>query len=197
MFAISGIRNSARLIKYSHGSSHIVVRLKEALANSFFEEPLNEFYKDNLSLDLLDGYKDLSWVEDNLAKSTDDGARIRVIESYMASKLKPRSIDTRIVSAVQQVVRSKGQVKISTLAHDHNMSQDAFEKRFRQIVGAPPKAFANIIRLKSVIDHGRSGKSLTEIAIDAGFFDQSHFNRDFKLFTGQNPSQFFQEGPRW
>lgn len=197
MSAVSGLRNSVRLFRYSPGSSHIVVRLKEASANVFFDEPLNEFYKNSISLRDLSGYEDLSKLEDQLSSACSNEERIGLLEGFLAMKLRRHSIDARIVSAVDTIIRAEGNVRMNLLADQHHLSQDAFEKRFRKVVGSPPKTFSNIIRLKTVIAKGIDGRSLAEISVNAGFFDQAHFNKDFKLFTGRNPSQFFAEKQPW
>jgi transcriptional regulator GlxA family with amidase domain len=76
------------------------------------------------------------------------------------------------------------------------MSQDAFEKRFRKSVGVSPKQFSYIVRMKAVVNGSRL-KSLSAIALEAGYFDQPHFNKDFKLFTGQAPGDFFLKPREW
>jgi AraC-like DNA-binding protein len=65
------------------------------------------------------------------------------------------------------------------------------EKRFRQAVGTSPKKFASIVRFKHVIQRYDSGRSLTELAYEAGFYDQAHFIKEFKIFTGDTPEGFF------
>ena len=77
------------------------------------------------------------------------------------------------------------------------ISQDAFEKRFRKSMGVSPKSFSYIIRMKHIIANGVNKQTLSEIAYDAGYFDQSHFIKDFRLFTGQTPTDFFRSPLFW
>jgi AraC-like DNA-binding protein len=58
-------------------------------------------------------------------------------------------------------------------------------------VGTSPKKFASIVRLKHVIHQYNPDHSLTELAYEAGFYDQAHFIKEFKLFTGATPEKFF------
>ncbi len=85
----------------------------------------------------------------------------------------------------------KGIVKIKELANSLYISNDVFEKRFRKIVGTTPKQFSSIVRLKSAISQKQQNQSFSDIAFNAGYFDHPHFNKDFKLFTGQTPTDFF------
>lgn len=54
-----------------------------------------------------------------------------------------------------------------------------------------------MVRIKSIIDQKQNNQNHIELAFDAGYFDQSHFNKDFKLFTGQTPSEFFKFPSFW
>jgi methylphosphotriester-DNA--protein-cysteine methyltransferase len=67
----------------------------------------------------------------------------------------------------------------------------ALERQFRAVVGASPKSLARLARLQHVCRLWDAGRSLTEIAFEAGFSDQPHLVRDFRLFTGTAPEQFF------
>jgi AraC-like DNA-binding protein len=62
-------------------------------------------------------------------------------------------------------------------------------------VGISPKQLGRIIRLQATLKmllNQRTG-SLTEVAYENEYFDQSHFNRDFKEFTGVNPKEFYKD----
>lgn len=59
-------------------------------------------------------------------------------------------------------------------------------------MGASPKKFASIFRLRHVLHLRAKGADFTSIAHDAGYCDQSHFIKDFKRFTGLAPESFFQ-----
>ncbi len=96
-----------------------------------------------------------------------------------------------VVSAALGVIHDNpGQVRVGAIAQELGLSVDAFEKRFRRRVGASPKQLATIVRLRRAIEsHGRAS-SLTRVALDAGFYDQAHFNRQFVAATGSAPRTF-------
>jgi AraC-like DNA-binding protein len=71
------------------------------------------------------------------------------------------------------------------------MSQSALERHFRVAVGVAPKKLSRLARLQHVCRLWNTGKSLTDISTEAGYFEQSHMVRDFRLFTGTSPEQFF------
>jgi AraC-like DNA-binding protein len=189
---ISGLRKSGRLINYSKDAGNILVNFKEAGANAFIQEPLHELFGQSLSLDELRGYHNVSEIEERLAEATDNSTRIALVEDFLLTKLCYHKPDQLVVAALKRIQHSVGNIRMAELAEELCISQDAFEKRFRKAVGISPKQFSFIIRMKSVIDNGRNkNQLLSEIAFEAGYFDQPHFNKDFKLFTGLAPKDFF------
>ena len=53
-----------------------------------------------------------------------------------------------------------------------------------------PKAYAGIVRFQKVLA-GYNGQSMTDLAHEAGYFDQSHFIRHFKKISNTTPRKFF------
>ncbi|HEY0977666.1 MAG TPA: helix-turn-helix domain-containing protein [Flavobacteriales bacterium] len=75
------------------------------------------------------------------------------------------------------------------------LSERQLERRFLAVVGLRPKLLARIIRLRRAIDllHGGDVKGFAALAHAAGYFDQAHFNRDLKAFTGMPPRAYFKQ----
>lgn len=195
--AISGLRKSVRLINYLKDTSTIIILFKEAGATAFFKEPLHELFEESVSLDNFITQQKISIIEEQLAEAKNNNQRVAIIEAFLLSKLYDYNPDKLIINAIQKIHSTNGSVKIKELSETFYISHDAFEKRFRKIVGASPKQFASIIRMKSIINQKKPSQSLTDTAFDAGYFDQPHFNKDFKLFTGQTPTVFFKSPSFW
>ena len=98
--------------------------------------------------------------------------------------------DTLISAAVAMINEAQGAMRIEDLTLRVGLSQSALERRFRKVVGASPKQFASTVRLHRVLDLGEDGTDFTSIAHAAGYYDQSHFIKDFKRFTGLPPTKF-------
>ena len=58
-----------------------------------------------------------------------------------------------------------------------------------------PKMYARIVRFSNAyrLHEATPGLSWTKIAYEAGYFDQMHLIRDFRVFAGVNPSVIEQE----
>lgn len=194
---ISGIRRSSRSMAYAKGTANLLVVFHEAGAAAFFKEPLHELSDRSLSLDLLMKNSEVAAIEERLADADDDPQRIRIVEKWLHSKLKIPAPDLLVQHAIQKIQVTHGTIRMKDLAGSLYISQDAFEKRFRRQAGASPKQFSSIIRIKHLIDGYSQANSLTDAALSAGYFDQAHFIKDFKTFTGKTPQDFFREVKYW
>jgi AraC-like DNA-binding protein len=196
-FTISGLRKSPRLIHYAKDTGNILVQFKEAGAAAFFREPLHEFYNSIVALDTFIDRPGISQLEERIQCAATPDQRIRVIEEFLLSRLKSYQPDLLIGQAVEKLQFSGGLLKIKDLAFSLNISHDAFEKKFRRAVGATPKQFASLVRMRSVIKERGLDRPFIGTALNAGFFDQAHFIKEFKQFTGQTPTDFFNVPPLW
>lgn len=194
---ISGIRDTSRLVDYAQHSANLLVIFKEGGAAAFFTEPMHELGTISVSLDNLIHRSKVNAVEEELALAGNNQQRIAMVEKFLLSELKKTASDVLVSEAIHQIKLSKGNIKIKELLSGLPISRDPFEKRFRKITGTSPKHFAAIIRLKNLIENYSSNVNLTEAAYSAGYYDQAHFIKDFRAFTGQTPHDFFKTPPLW
>lgn len=189
-FTLSGLRRSDRLISYAGDTANILVLFREAAASAFIREPLQDLFETSLPLEDLAGYKHLSLMGEQLAEAASNAARIALVEKFLLSRLYQRPSDVLVGAAIGKIQAAKGVLKMKELAGSLYISQDAFEKRFRRLVGVSPKQFAFITKMRAVVNSAVHKPSLADLAFDAGYYDLPHFNKDFKLFTGRTPTEF-------
>jgi methylphosphotriester-DNA--protein-cysteine methyltransferase len=194
---ITGIRESSRLIDYSKNAATLLVIFHEGGAAAFFKEPLHELSGISVSLDYLIHCSRLQTIEEQLAETHSNSNRIQTVEEFLLSELKKTQADLLIQEAIQKIKFSKGDIKIKDLLTGLPISRDPFEKRFRRITGTSPKQFSGIVRLKNLINNYSGSTNLTDAAHKAGYFDQAHFIKDFRSFTGQTPHDFFKSATWW
>ncbi|HXS36177.1 MAG TPA: helix-turn-helix domain-containing protein [Flavipsychrobacter sp.] len=195
--ALSGIRKSSRIVHYSEQAANLLIIFEPMGAAAFFYEPMNELFGQSVPLDCFKNYRHAEELKEKLALAKCNVERIRIIEQFLLSKLILQKPDLQTLSAIEKIKSADGNIAISQLAKELYISQDAFEKKFRRLTGSSPKQFSRIVRLRNAINKHSSEKALTDTALDAGYYDQAHFIKDFKTFTGQNPQQFFSEGMYW
>lgn len=187
---ITGISDSFKIFKNSADIGTILVYFTETGFAHFASHPVNELFNISLSLDDIFKKDIVAEVEEKLALATTDKHRIKIIEQFLLSRIRDIKADKLITEAVTLIYQSKGAIRIKELNEQLFISQSAFEKRFRKIVGTTPKKFASIIRFNAALDSLNKARSLTELCYENNFFDQSHFIRDFKQFTGDTPENF-------
>ncbi|HEU5047555.1 MAG TPA: helix-turn-helix transcriptional regulator [Rickettsiales bacterium] len=193
---VSGLRSAARLIGYAPGSNMLLVMFREGGAAAFFKEPLHRFFASSIALQDISGIP-AGEMEARLAEAKTARSAVAIIEHFLFTLLKENTPDKLVHEAMRRIREAGGIIRIRDLAASLNISLDPFEKRFRQTVGSSPKQFAETVRLRKLIENRTEAQTLTEIAYEAGYFDQSHFTRRFKTFTGQTPTEFFQSPPHW
>jgi AraC-like DNA-binding protein len=94
--------------------------------------------------------------------------------------------------ALDVLMRTHGQAKTRDIARAVDLSQRRFIELFASEVGLTPKLFGRIRRFQHAADTAQ-GKNRTEwaqLAIECGYFDQSHLIRDFVAFAGVSPDDY-------
>ncbi|WP_080054814.1 helix-turn-helix domain-containing protein [Spirosoma aerolatum] len=195
--AITGLRNTTRLVNYANETANLLVIFQEGGAAGLMREPIHELFGLNVSLDSLFPLQLIRDVEEQLAEAKSNRQRVSVVEQFLIRQMTGITTDALVTNAIRNIQRTSGAIRIRELLTDLPISRDPFEKRFRRIVGTSPKQFAEIVRFRHIINQYSPETSLTDTAYTAGYFDQAHFINDFKSFTGQSPQQFFKAGRYW
>ncbi|MPS72672.1 MAG: AraC family transcriptional regulator [Chryseobacterium sp.] len=187
---ITGISDGYKIFKNSQNIGTILIYFTEIGFTHFASHPANELFNLSLSLDDIFDKNNVTEVEEKLVIATTDKQRIKIIELFLISHLKDIETDKLILEAVKLIYQSNGTIRIKELSDKLFISQSPFEKRFRKVVGTTAKKFASIVRFNTVLENLNETKSLTEICYENNFFDQAHFIKDFKKFTGDTPENF-------
>jgi len=190
---VSGLADCSRTFKNSPNIGTVLIFFKEAGATPFFKQPLHELFRESVSLDNFVLRSELLCLEEQLAEAKTDTQRIAAVEHFLISRMTNTEPDKLVLAALSLIHKSKGNIRIKELAEQLHISQSPLEKRFRQAVGTSPKKFASIVRLKNVIQQYNTVSSLTELGYETGFYDQAHFIKEFKTFTGDTPEKFFSD----
>lgn len=122
------------------------------------------------------------------------GRRVEIISGFLEDKLRSRRNlqNDDIERAVGLVHLAKGQVKLPKLVESSGLSERQFERVFKEKAGFAPKFYLRIVRFEAALEHfEHNGDSLTDTALECGYFDQSHFIRDFKEFAKMTPGEYF------
>ncbi|MBI5594404.1 MAG: AraC family transcriptional regulator [Deltaproteobacteria bacterium] len=93
--------------------------------------------------------------------------------------------------AVFQIRETGGRIGVECLARKIGVSRRNLERLFIHHAGLTPKKFCRLYRFRTILGRLADSKSnWASIALDAGYFDQSHLIRDFNRFTGYSPAAY-------
>jgi len=188
---ITGLLDQYRIFKNGSVTGSVLVVFREMGLAAFVRQPAHELFDLSVSLEHLFSRQAISDTQERLAEAMDDRERLAVVERFLLDELRPVSADPLVSGALAAIYRSDGGVRISELARDLHSSQSPLEKRFRRYVGASPKKFAGIVRLRKMIaalERGRGHLDAMDYLDD--YYDQAHFIKDFKRFTSLTPEEF-------
>nr|WP_295877320.1 helix-turn-helix domain-containing protein [uncultured Chitinophaga sp.] len=132
-------------------------------------------------------------LEEKMALAISHPQRVSILEAFLDQQLsRQENVQPPVFRAIQTIIETQGMSPVKQLAQDHYLSTRQFERQFRHYAGFSPKMFSRIARFHAAIRrYGPNAPSLTQIALDCGYYDQSHFIHDFREFSGEHPKAFF------
>ncbi|ERJ57460.1 helix-turn-helix domain-containing protein [Sphingobacterium paucimobilis] len=121
----------------------------------------------------------------------DDAYCVRILESFLIDELRKRTqtTDERIIKSCQQITENLGRVRIKDLCKNVGMSHSGFTNYFTAMIGVNPKLFGRVARFTAVQNFlgENPNAGWSDIVYQFDYFDQNHFIREFKKFTGAVP----------
>lgn len=179
----TGYVNTFAVRFYPYGFTNFVSIPIKKLANK--ETPLKVLFGEKQSRDLAQ----------KINRADDTSKKIKVVEAFLLNKLKDKTTIDNIVKTTIDAMRStKGSLPINAILKGDLSRRRQIERKFYEKVGISPKKLGKVIRLQAVLKmllHKRS-ENLTKLAYDNDYYDQAHFIKDFKEFTGITPKEFLQ-----
>lgn len=133
-------------------------------------------------------------LEEKIMLAPDTHHRIQVITTYLRNKVRKVHVKhpPAVFTAIKSIIQTNGLLSVSELAHQTCLSTRQFERSFKAFSGFTPKLYSRITRFQAALNqYGNSVKSLTQIGLECGYYDQSHFIHDFKEFSGYHPGVYF------
>lgn len=126
-----------------------------------------------------------------LRAAPDWTARFALLDAFLAARADRHAAAPEVVHAFDLLRGTGGRLPIGTVADRVGWSRKHLITRFRQQVGVPPKAMAQLLRFDALRRALRTDPPRwAELAAAHGYYDQPHLNRDFARFAGTTPARF-------
>jgi len=183
---LSGLMESARVISIAPEDKFFGIRFQPYALALLLDEEVSKFNDKTVPLEGLD-----KALEDDIRELIERKERINeALNAYFKIFFHDKSVDELILNTLELIDSSHGNVLVSDCANILNVHPKKLERLFVKYVGVTVKKFSKIIRFHDIhsILREEGLEDLTQKVLDKGYFDQAHFNRDFKKITGLTPS---------
>lgn len=130
---------------------------------------------------------------DSLLGAADWPARFDVMDRFLLARLRGgRPMSPDVAWALKALQASRGARSIGALSRALSCSRKTLIQRFHAQIGLSPKSVASILRFARAVEriHAADEESWADLAVDCGYYDQAHFNRDFRRYSGRTPREF-------
>lgn len=191
--AIIGAQSEARLINASEPTAVIGAHFRPGGAFPFLRPPAGEFHRAVVSFDEVWNRRAHD-LRERLLEDPRPAARFRVLERFLLDQIsRPLPRHPAVAFALREFqATGPGPATVSDVVDRIGISQRRFIEVFRDQVGLTPKVYCRLHRFQQALRRleTRKGDDLADLALDCGFYDQAHFNHEFKTFSGLSPTSF-------
>jgi AraC-like DNA-binding protein len=141
----------------------------------------------------LDDILDAHGLAGRLAETPGWDRRFDLVDRFLLDRADRGPVPAGEVSwAWRRLLDTQGAIPIGALADEVGWSRRHLVTRFRQQVGLPPKTVARIVRFRHLLDRltAHGPVAWPRLAVECGYYDQAHMNRDFREFAGITPTEY-------
>ena len=186
-----GVARTSLNFEFSKCTVLFVVILNPGMAFSLIKTPINQFFEKFIPFDEFFSQCQISFLHNVFSNYQNYEFLVRTIERFLLLEIVWDDTDGVVKNAIDKIVNTESHISVRQLLDEFKVSRDSFEKKFRRQVGTSPKQFSNIVRFRNLFENDHEEKTLTELGLSVGYYDQSHFIKDFRIITGKKPSSFF------
>jgi AraC-like DNA-binding protein len=201
---VVGGRSTYEIVNARDMASLIGISFKPGGFAAFAGDAVDRF--SNLSIPLEAAWGSASLTLRNCLRETDDiRTRFRIIEAFLLERLatcaRPYAgARQRLVGfALENFGAAPALSTVREVARSTGLSERRFSQIFREEVGLSPKVWCRIQRFQRAVRmlHSSADLPWAELALDCGFYDQSHFANEFRAFSGVDATTYSANRTRW
>ena len=177
----------------------IGIHFKPGGAFPFLGLPADELADSHIDLETLWG-NSANLLRERLCEATTPEDRFEILQEALIKNLfRPMESHYAVAHALDAMDR-RVDVSVRDIVKDVGLSQRRFAELFKREVGMTPKLFSRVQRFqraRGAIHVEDDPPDWADIALECGYFDQSHFIREFLEFSGSTPAAYFAEYKRF
>jgi len=201
---VMGGRSNYEIIATRDLASLIGISFKAGGFAAFAGDAVDRFSNLSIPLDAAWGAASLT-LRSRLRETDDIRTRFSIIELFLFERLaacaSPRAAARRRLAefALSSFASAPALSTVRAVARSTGLSERRFSQIFREEVGHSPKVWCRIRRFQRAVRMLHSGADIpwAELALDCGFYDQSHFANEFRAFSGVDATTYSANRTRW
>jgi AraC-like DNA-binding protein len=170
------------------------IRFRVGAAYPFLGIPSVEVVNQTSLLDLL-GAEQILPLYERVAQAATLQEQIAYLEAWLLQRLtQGKTADKLVWHSLGKIQQQNGLLSMEGLAQHLNISQRQLERLYQIQVGVTPKLYARLLRVENARQALKqiTAFSLTDLGLQLGFYDQSHFIREFKAIVGMTPGGYIE-----
>lgn len=160
----------------------------------FFKIPVSEFKNQLLGGNEI-GFKATNEINERLKEASNSTERLMIVENELIKRLDDNLMPKGFEHIFNRLQSSGEKRKITDLCEQNNLGIRQLERMYNKYVGISAMTYITLHRFHQSTSQLLSGHytKLSDIAYDNGYYDQMHFIKDFKRFTGKAPQEFINQ----
>jgi AraC-like DNA-binding protein len=189
---VTGLYDTCAVVGSEGPMAGVQVDVSPLGARLLLDRPLAELANRMVALEDVWG-ADADALVDALANAPDWETRFALIDRALLARLdRATPVHSVLAWTMRTLLATHGRAPIRELVRTSGWSARHLGARVQHEFGLTPKTIARVLRLGQAVERLRcpGPVRLAEVAADCRYYDQAHFNRDFRAFTGLTPSQF-------
>ncbi len=189
--SVAGLWTRPFVLEHSATCDTIGIVLRPAGAYALLARDLSE-----LSDVMIAGDDLLGAAATELAERCADTPAVRdrfaLVQAWITARLAGSRVpDPAIAWIAAEIERHGGDVRVGDLREETGLSKARAVGGFRRQIGVSPKVYARLVRFRRTLQRLREPDvRLTDVALDAGYYDQAHMDAEFRELGGVCPTEF-------
>lgn len=179
---ITGLWTKQVTVSYSEKTEILGIRFKPLAINALLDFSVGNLLNESIEISLEQFY--LSFDEINTGISSFPGSLINYLDDQFLGLLNKTTVDERLRKLYRLVDSSEGTESVKNIAETIGISSRQLQRIFKENLGIGLKEYLKIVRFKKTLRKSKSDKSDY-----LPYFDQAHFIKEVKTYTGNTPDK--------